>query len=929
MRAICRSNLPRALGASTTSSHFLPPKRKWPPRSCRDCVLHYGFGPCPRTSLFLPFAGLRATRTRLITEDSCEINITRNNHHQESGMAAAARVGELAEGLVKSITAMGNDQAHFKALHERALKGLKDHSHPRTNQFAVRDRCAGLVEKFAVRNREDLADALQNRLDELPTQSKWLPETLSLLLQLSDRPLENTRIEDLGTLSGLDPLTSTEPTWEEILAEDPLDEDGIWDDVERGYHSSGDEAALDDEDDSEHTTSTQATSVDVQDLVSLAKLYLIRPDASLLDRIRESKGHLDEPISNGHAKVVSELLLIRETLHMLQGLPGPLFWSAVDGGISLDLNYAISTASSALVKDAVDSCAAIGTKLNHLRLWCKNKQKTPHIQSMQEAVEGVVRAFNQEAGKLAEKYARPIVNTVVSIIIVRTEIEQITQPLVYLSAVIRADELSPATSKLGFGLLNLLYEEACTTHISGDHLTFTALGKVFFAGLKTYLKPVRDWTETGILPTQDTDTFFVQDAHPNCDLGVIWHERWQLRPSLPRFMLGLHDTAFALGKAKAFTGLLDPSAEQIQDTEQKRHEGPAELESILTQLENNPLLPFPQVIDELVQSSIGFHSMNPAQSLSKMMLAQQGFKDVLHAIEYVFFAKDGVLFQTFAETLFRRITRGGSSWKGDRFLLTELAQMTLGTAPGVDDSSLAITLHQDEAGQLSVTNKLATMQLRYSLSWPIQNIVCSSELQTHAKIFALLLQVYYCKQLLCTQLFALRTFDRTSHEAPAEISTSLRLRVHLLWFVDVLNNHITTSATGLHQSMCTEMEQADGIDAMVQIWITYQRRLQTVLLLAPNLAPIRNAITEIFESCEQFAGIWNSALPASSSSAGLSSSEMAQNPTPQQPRSDASTLLMQFEKSLSFISAGLRGVSRAGGESALEALAERLDWRGG
>jgi gamma-tubulin complex component 5 len=61
------------------------------------------------------------------------------------------------------------------------------------------------------------------------------PEVLHLLLELSDEPLNKTRLSDLDAL--VPPSPPKELTWEDIIAEDPL-EGEIWDDVDFGAESS-------------------------------------------------------------------------------------------------------------------------------------------------------------------------------------------------------------------------------------------------------------------------------------------------------------------------------------------------------------------------------------------------------------------------------------------------------------------------------------------------------------------------------------------------------------------------------------------------------------------------------------------------------------------------------------------------------------------
>lgn len=93
------------------------------------------------------------------------------------------------------------------------------------------NKTKSLEEKFRIRDRDDLADALRSRLTELPP-SGFTPEILSLFLLLSDRPLEKASVEDLEPA-----LAPQALTWADIIAEDPLTGD-IWEDVDFGAESS-------------------------------------------------------------------------------------------------------------------------------------------------------------------------------------------------------------------------------------------------------------------------------------------------------------------------------------------------------------------------------------------------------------------------------------------------------------------------------------------------------------------------------------------------------------------------------------------------------------------------------------------------------------------------------------------------------------------
>ena len=97
---------------------------------------------------------------------------------------------------------------------------------------------------------------------------------------------------------------------------------------------------------------------------------------------------------------------------------------------------------------------------------------------------------------------------------------------------------------------------------------------------------------------------------------------------------------------------------------------------------------------------------------------------------------------------------------------------------------------------------------------------------------------------------------------------------------------------------------------MSEAWQKHEKQLQVSLLLAPNLKPIRQAVTDVLRLCERLSDTWPSVLRSD------------------QPEA-VTGMATDFSKSLSFVSAGLRSVSRAGGEAGLQALAERLQWEAG
>ncbi|RMY71285.1 hypothetical protein D0863_05254 [Hortaea werneckii] len=848
-------------------------------------------------------------------------------------MAHTARNAELVENLITSF-GLPKSSPKFRATKEKTLRGLKDHHFARTNQFAAQDRYDGLAEKFTVRNREDLSDELQARLKVLPTQSKWLPEVLSLLLELSDRPLEKTNIEDLDVLSKPADLPP-ELSWKDIIAEDPLDEDGIWDDVERGYHSSGDDATIDGDD--EPTTSTAATSVDEENPEALARLHLVTPDEGAFNEVRDS---LNSKGSTGK-QPISELVLVRETLMMLRGLKTEVYrMNEKNGDVKVNFDVSLSPAAQGTLQRVCTQVAHIGSQLNLLRNWTQRIRETPFVQSVQSAVQSHLSAFSVHLNELEQRFVTPKQNTVVSIIDVRAQAEKLTRPLRYLADVMEhAESNRQDVRNSHFELLDALFNASCSTQMSGDKDNLEAIITVFVAGLKTYLRPIGVWVTTGTLPPASEGEFFVSDSNANCDLGQVWHDRWSLRtsvdggPLMPCFMRSFSDKIFAQGKAKAFLKLLDSHSED--PVTELTHTGLSTfLQTLDAQVKSNDLLPVDQLFEDSFTSWLEDVGSDGAETLRVKIFNTGVLYRTFNSQQYAFFGKDGTLFQQFAENVFERMWRRPESWQ-DSFMLTEYAQSTLGTREEIEDRSLSILITGSENRPKQVARpmiqQLGDLQLRMAMPWPVLNVTRSSDLPTHSAVFTLLLQTLYAATLLRTHVSTLPLFSNKSATQPQQNRTAFLLNWKLTCFVNALHHHITSSAAHLDGAMMTEMQAADGIDSMAAIWSEYERRLQTALLLAPNLNPIKEAIVGILEMCGQFAGQWRQLFLSAVASTNLQTfnrlATLSDNDSKGRAddRGDTIELLKQFDRSLSFVKAGLRGLSRAGGDAALEAFAETLE----
>lgn len=826
-------------------------------------------------------------------------------------MAHAARVSALADNLVASLLAIDKDDPIVGQTRNAVAKGLRDSSHGRTNQFEVASRLDGLVEKFAVLNRDDLSDALQERLEELPTKGKWLPEILALFLSLSDRPVEKTATDALATLRAAE-HPDEQLTWEDIIADDPLDEPGIWDDIERGYHSSGDETGFGQDDDSgsEPTTSTKASTVNEIDAEATAGLLVTQPQGETLELVKHTR--LATQLPNGdQALEASELAVVRDSLFMLRGLPTDLYeMDNLTGRIKAKPHTTFMTVSRRATSDALLQFATLGNSLQELRQWVRSVQSLPYVRTCQAITERLLADFGTQLATLEERYVGKSVDTVVSLIRVLSETQNLARHLASIAII-----TTNMPSDSPFALLDELFDCVSTAQLTGDDEAFNVLGSVLFESVQTYVRPVATWISNGII-AGDLQDFFVEQSTTECRPGDLWHSKYTLRLSsdgskyTPRFLQDIAEDIFAKGKAKMFLDHLVHGS-NVPEILTYSHPGP-DFASLRQEVESNPLTSFSELFDKTLQDWTQNISTDVAPRLKGLLLNQHSLLGLLSAMDSIYTSANGTLLQDFTDSLFERIARSPSCWSNN-FLLTELARETLGDARDVNPESLSITTDIIPKSA-SITHALQNINTAYHIPWALQNITRETTPQTHAKAFNFLLQVSHAYHSLQTQTLQLCAMHGTA--LTPMLSTALYIRQTLLVLTATFRAHITTSAHISRTQVHAALLSAHDIDGMVTAYAAYKHRLETALLLSPNLRPIREAVLSALALCETFVPVWEAVTSATNTSGN---NAHTYERVLKKMRKDLTS-------SLSFITTGVRNVGRASGEVLLEILAEKLEW---
>lgn len=834
---------------------------------------------------------------------------------------------------------------------DAAVKSFRSQNHARVNQFDVQSRLEGLQEKFFVLNNEPLATALAIRLDELSQKTpQWKPEILSLFLSLSDRPAEKTDVAAVEQPS--DPELTSQLTWAEIIADDPLTEEGIWDDVILGSdisedddyrHSDGSEAEL--------TSTTEVSSLGEDDPAAIARSYIAFPDRTILEDVRavrqiistvrdeSQEGDYGLPVHN--QMMITELQAAREALFMLHGFPNSVFDVDDMGSVRFRSHFFITSVASFTFNKVMQHFAELASRLLSIRRSFADLETHPLLQRIQATIQTRLRAVDRSLSEIEQRFITPQNDTVVSLIGILAEVHVIAKPLLQVGKV-----LSYSSLEHSYEILDSLFLTTSNLQLMGEDEDCAYTAKLFFECLEVYLKPVHLWITQGHLHNSD-DMFFVGTNDSRTDLGSLWHTHFSLREgpdetvSAPSFMQTVAQRIFKTGKSVMF---LDKLGHSIEDHTISTFM--VNVTSIIKSIEDG-ILPFSEVFQEALQQWIASLESARTNNLCNVLLFACGLNKTVQAIDHVLLSRDGARFQQFADDVFARVD-AGKSWD-DRFLLTEAAQETFGPLACVERNRLSARALPSSD---TTINSMERILLSYTMPWPLQNIIREDSPSICQQTFTKLLRVYRAEYLSTKDEWMLVLASKNLNDNI--ISQILALRQRLLWFVSTLRSHFTNMASLAMSCLTTMLNKASDVDDLVTAYAEFQRILADKLLLTSNLQPISQALFAILDISEEFSLLWTSTIEASIVMSGNATSrdnaaskrkgaedrpEIVENTADLsdeetvevqskllRPSSNIQNLRKSYERQLSFAIAGLRGVSRAGGEPAWIMLAERLQW---
>ncbi|KAL8720693.1 MAG: hypothetical protein Q9225_002486 [Loekoesia sp. 1 TL-2023] len=808
-------------------------------------------------------------------------------------MAQKTRISALATKLLDNFQLLdpANQSEYGAGLKERILQALLDPKPARTNQFAIAARLRGLEEKFRVFNNDELADALHDRLDELYTKSnRWTPEILSVLLELSDQPLQETKIEDLHQFK---PAPQPPPlTWSDIIHDDPLDNrDGLWDNVDFARDDSDADA------DSvlkasPQSDATSTTSNDSDGITEAIQGLSVAPNGDGLKNIINGQ-FWNHAVQGAHnvddvrhicgtsATELTETQGIREIGFMLCGLPTSIYEQQPDGGMIPSSRYRFKHLSRTAAFQLLEDFATVGSDLARIRLGSSGKQHQPVLQTFQAVSSTKLAETECGLAQLQAECLHSQRGNTASLLCFYEKVKDKTKLIKQLSSIIdqfQQDDKIQAS----FRILEVLYNSLCINHGIGDTSAFTYVANVFFACLETYLKPLKHFMEYGELSQHDQE-IFIQRGRTTASLDSVWADCYQLllddagRLHAPAFLHLAAKKILNAGKSVHFLKLLDYS--WLADHAEMHPTVQTSLERMSVDFRANSLHTFSESFDKAVDDWISSSYHSSSALLRHVLDVQLGLHRVLDALEYIYLFRNGAISNSLASTIFARIDRRKADWD-DTFVLTDIFRSGFASIACVDTNDLVVrTGTRSASGKLRSIKILNALHLMYMFSWPIANVINKSTLRTYQSIFIFLLQLQRAKQTLerrfPRKMLALLMKDQRG-------SSAIMLRHRTLWFVNTVFNYLTdvvlSAATA---DMRRRMAKSGDVDEMIAVHQAYIARLEEQCLLSEDRAPVLQAITSILDLVVLFA----EACASYSSHASLMSGNGSKESAPANPDS--------------------------------------------
>lgn len=806
-----------------------------------------------------------------------------------------------------------------------------------------------------------MAGALRGRLTELEDyRNTWHPEILSLLLQLSDRPAQLSRLDRLEQSANAS-AEDESLSWSDLNAHGTAySHEDIWEEVDFAAESSEDDFLSISSDAHSPEILPQTPGFPEEDYVVPDEVFVSGEDEELIASIGKAQFWKPEnypPVARGKenaSRLITELQLAKETIFMLQGLPTSIFWR-LDDDIEVDRSYTLAHSSSKALSSLLRSFTEIGAKLDIVRHFTRMPQTIPYMQTFCREIEERLLEFDRILSQLQCNYLSA--GSTVSLLQLLDDVRRCSHNLEVLSNLV--SRLGQNLSDQPMRCLELLYDLICMLEALGDDSASQDLAGLFFSCFRTYTRSIQLWMETGQVDTQ-ANSFFVRmnRENENGDLRTLWHNWFVLdegrrRQNIPQFLEPGVQKVFTTGKGMVFLRHLNALPERSESSETPD----TVFDDIYPPKSSSLSLPFSALVESAFDRLVDANHAVSAGLLRKELDEQCGLWMSLDALQHVYLGKDLNILGTIDAKIFELIDRG-RSWD-DKFLLTELTRSAFSVMPSIDPTRLAVRSADSSTRdpQSRTVRILDSISIDYILPWPVANIITQDAIQSYQRIATFLMQIRRAKYAIVRE--RMRDACRTSAHDNSDTTLVHALHHNILYFLDTLYSHLTylVIATA-NQSLRSALSNAEDVDAMIAAHQSYIASLEDQCLLSENLSPILDTILCLLDLCIHFADLQS----AHASEDTFSEHESEGEINSLRPRrsieddidSDSDedddldhehTLTISFHESpyehqmrevklrveqlISFIAGGLKGIARADGTPSWEILADRLEWRKG
>ena len=604
-------------------------------------------------------------------------------------------------------------------------------------------------------NNDEIADALHDRIVELsPRPERWIPEALSLLLQLSDQPIQYSRIEDLELLRP-EPLLPAPLTWADILAEDPLDNlDGLWDDVDFAATDSEEEIEVLDHPDP--TVGNPDTIDETEDSDFDASRYELSIESQMVeDLINEpywgNKKILED---NPEKRIVfakdcksvklTEAQLKREVIFMLLGLPTPIYRPKSEGSLKFEfLDIETGHMSQDALGHLLVEFASLADCLATIRAWVRRVETVALLQAFQAGLSSRMNIVERALSDIQSKTLNSSCISTTSLLDLFNEVSLITRFMQQVAAILVHIHSVPQ-EHMPFQLLERLYDNTCLSHSIGDTEGYIDMAQMFFDCFHVYLKPVRAWMQFGELGNHEK-TFFITENDHDVIPERLWQEQFQLVETeagilqAPKFLHVAAKKIFTTGKS---VNLLKRLGRFKSDQTSAQCNQNLNYETVC-QGNRDFLAPFSALFDSSLERWIADGHQSSSHDLRAVLETDCGLTSSLDALEIVYFNRDGAISDDISRVIFDRVDSGIEVWN-DGLLLTELFQGVLSTHSSVEPGRLAVRSVGNSCQDMQNTRRsvkiLEGFRVWYNLPWPVANIIKPDSMNIYQRIFVVLNQ---------------------------------------------------------------------------------------------------------------------------------------------------------------------------------------------